>query len=104
VTLAGLINALRLAHKQPKDCRVVINGAGAAGLTITNLLQFHGFVQIVVCDTKGILNRGRDYSDNKYKKRIAEVTNPADLRGNLEEALVKADIFIGVSGPGALKH
>lgn len=101
VTLAAIINALKIVKKDVKDVRTVISGAGAAGVAIAKLLLAAGFVDVVVCDSKGIISKDR--SDlNSSKKGLAEITNSQNLSGNIAEALKGSDIFIGVSLPGAV--
>lgn len=101
VVLAGIINALKVTGKKKEDCRVVINGAGSAGIAITKLLLTYGFSHIIICDSKGIIARSAE-NLNSVKKEIAQVTNPEDLKGTLADALKGADIFIGVSAPGVV--
>lgn len=103
VTLASYINACRLAQKDPKKSRVVINGAGAAGLTIAKLLHSHEAQNIVVCDSVGAVYKGRQKNMNASKDALAEFTNRNNLTGNLEDVIKGADIFIGVSVKGAFK-
>ncbi|MGX9136150.1 NAD(P)-dependent malic enzyme [Rummeliibacillus sp. JY-2-4R] len=94
---AGLLNALKIVKKDIKDVRIVINGAGAAGISILRLLRDLGFEHMVVCDTKGTIYKDRKVGMNPMKERIAEFSNVDGLQGTLEDALVGADIFIGVS-------
>lgn len=101
VCLAGLINAMKVVDKKVEDVKVVISGAGAAGIAITKLLLSYGFKHISLQDSKGLIYEGRD-NLNSYKQRIAELTNRAQLKGNLKEAMVGADIFIGVSQPNVV--
>jgi malate dehydrogenase (oxaloacetate-decarboxylating) len=105
VVLAGLINAIRLKGAEKEELKVVINGTGAAGVAITKILINYGFKKIILVDTKGIIYNGRDYL-NEIKKELAKITNTTCLncpecvdciKGNLTNALKKADIFIGVS-------
>jgi len=103
VTFAALINACRYVGKTLEDLRVVINGAGAAGIAIAHLLLQGGVRDIILCDRAGILYSGRRENMNKYKIMIAEKTNRSNLKGSLEDALIGADVFIGVSGPRLLK-
>ena len=98
VVLAGIINALKVTGKKKDDCRVVINGAGSAGIAIAKLLLTYGFSHIIICDSKGIISRSAD-NLNPVKEEIAQVTNLEDLKGTLSDALKGADIFIGVSAP-----
>ena len=101
VVLAGIINALKLIGKKKEDCYVVVNGAGAAGIAITKLLLSYGIKDIVLCDRSGIISADND-NLNWIKKEIAEVTNLTHKHGSLADALVGADIFIGVSAPGVV--
>ncbi len=94
---AGLLNALKIVNKDIKNVRIVINGAGAAGISILRLLHDLGFEHMVVCDTKGTIYKDRKVGMNPMKERIAEFSNLDGLQGTLEDALVGADIFIGVS-------
>jgi malate dehydrogenase (oxaloacetate-decarboxylating) len=97
VTLAGLVNAARVVGRQLEALRVVVSGAGAAGVAVTRLLARAGVADIVVCDSRGIVSPGRpDLAD--HKRRLAATTNPRGLVGSLADALVGADVFIGVSG------
>ncbi|MDL2300562.1 NADP-dependent malic enzyme [Clostridiaceae bacterium OttesenSCG-928-D20] len=102
VTLAGLINALKLVQKDKAEARLVINGAGAASIAIARLLLADGFKHITICDSSGILFEGREENMNEVKREIAGVTNLERKRGSLAEALVGADAFIGVSAPNTL--
>ncbi len=103
VVLAALLNASRLAGRKLAGLRIVILGAGAAGTAIAVMLQSAGVKDIVVCDRKGILN-GRKRTDlNEAKAQLAAVTNPRRLSGRVEDALRKADVLIGVSGPGLIE-
>lgn len=101
VTLAGMINAMRVIKKELKDVRVVINGAGSAGVAIAKLLLHAGLEDVIMCDRKGTIYEGRD-GLNPVKEEMAKLTNKSFLKGSLAEALVKADVFIGVSSPGVL--
>lgn len=99
VVLAGIINALKVVGKQKENCRVVVNGAGSAGIAITKLLLNFGFPYIIMCDKSGILSKAS--SDlNWMQERMMDVTNPEGLTGTLADAMRGADIFIGVSAPG----
>lgn len=99
VVLAGIINALRLTGRTPENCRVVVNGAGSAGIAITRLLLTYGFTHITLCDKEGILHR--DYPNlNWMQRKMTEVTNPDNKSGSLADAMRGADIFVGVSAPG----
>lgn len=97
VSAACLINALKLTNKRFGDIKVVINGAGAAGIAITKLLLKMGTKDVILCDTKGAIYKGRPSGMNKYKDEIAEITNKELISGNLTDALKGADVFLGVS-------
>jgi len=101
VCLAGLINALKVVEKNVEDVKIAVSGAGSAGIAISKLLLKYGFKNIVLLDSKGIINSSRN-DLNKYKKEMAERTNPNNIDGDLKTALVGADIFIGVSKPNLL--
>jgi malate dehydrogenase (oxaloacetate-decarboxylating) len=96
VTLAALLNGCRVVGKQVADVRVVISGAGAAGVAIAAILRRSGVRDVVVCDSRGIVEPSRDLPD--HKRRLAATTNPRGLRGTLADALAGADVFVGVSG------
>ena len=102
ITLAGLTNALKVVGKQPGDVRVVINGAGAAAISITKLLLSAGFRDVTLCDRSGIIYAGRPTGMNWIKEEMAQVTNPVGRTGSLADALAGADVFIGVSAPGVV--
>ena len=98
VVLAGIINALKVVGKQKETCRVVVNGAGSAGIAITKLLLNYGFTDIIMCDKSGIINRNaKDL--NPVQQRMAELTNAGNETGSLADAMKGADIFVGVSAP-----
>ena len=98
VVLAGIINGLRVTGKKKEDCRVVVNGAGSAGVAITKLLLTYGFKHVTMCDREGII--GKDYPNlNWMQKKMTEVTNLENASGTLADALRGADIFVGVSAP-----
>lgn len=99
VVLAGIINALKVVEKKIEDIKVVVNGAGAAGTAISKLLLSSGVKNLIVCDKVGILHREIENVDDA-KLKLAEITNPDNIKGNLADALVGADVFIGVSAPG----
>lgn len=101
VVLAGIINALKIVKKEKEACKIVVNGAGAAGIAITKLLLNYGFKNILLCDRTGIIYRGRE-GLNWAKEEIANTTNPGNEKGDLAAGLVGADIFIGVSAPGVV--
>ncbi|WP_404427889.1 NAD-dependent malic enzyme [Ureibacillus chungkukjangi] len=94
---AGLQNALKIVKKDNENTKIVINGAGAAGIAILRILLQRGFKNIVMCDSTGIIYSGREKGMNPHKENIAHLTNPNKLQGDLGEALVGADVFIGVS-------
>lgn len=98
VVLAGIINGLKVVGKDKEDCQVVVNGAGSAGIAITKLLLRYGFKHVTMCDREGII--GKDYPNlNWMQKEMTEVTNLENKKGSLADALVGADIFVGVSAP-----
>jgi Malic enzyme len=101
VVLAALINALRVVDKKIEDVRIVISGVGAAGHAIIKLLGAQGASDIVGCSRSGAIHRGGTYQD-EHRQWIAEHTNPREVTGSLADALVDADVFIGVSGPNIL--
>ncbi len=98
VVLAGVINALKVVGKKKEDCRVVVNGAGSAGVAITKLLLTYGFSNIIMCDKVGIVSKDTE-GLNWMQKKMTEVTNLNNETGSLADALKGADIFIGVSAP-----
>ena len=102
ITLAGLTNALKVAGKKKEDVRIVMNGAGAAAISIARLLLTAGFKDITLCDRKGAIYEGRPEGMNPIKDEMAKVTNLAKKSGSLADMLVGADVFIGVSAPGAV--
>ena len=102
ITLAGLTNALKVVGKKKEDVRVVMNGAGAAAISIARLLLRAGFKNITLCDRKGAIYEGRPEGMNPIKDEMAKVTNLAKKSGSLADMLVGADVFIGVSAPGAV--
>lgn len=99
VVLAGIINALKVVGRKKQDCRVVVNGAGSAGIAITKLLLSYGFPHIILCDKTGILSKGSE-GLNWMQEKMMEVTNLEHRTGSLADALKGADIFVGVSAPG----
>ncbi|MCR5655230.1 MAG: NAD-dependent malic enzyme [Lachnospiraceae bacterium] len=98
VVLAATINALKIVEKDIADCKIVVNGSGAAGIAISKLLLSYGAKNLVLCDSKGIINKNTP-NMNVAKKEMSEITNPEQLSGKLADALVGADIFVGVSAP-----
>lgn len=101
VVLAGLINSLKVTGKKKEDIRVVLNGAGAAGVAICKLLHLYGVNHFIACDTKGIIHSGRENLDIS-KQKLLEFTNKDNMTGTLADAMVGADVFLGVSAAGAL--
>lgn len=99
VVLAGIINALKVVGKKKEDCRVVVNGAGSAGVAITKLLLTYGFPNIIMCDKVGIVSKTTE-GLNWMQKKMAEATNLNHETGSLSDAIKGADIFVGVSAPG----
>ncbi len=102
VTLAGLTNALRVVDKTLPQTRIVINGAGAAAISIARLLLIAGASDLILCDRTGAICTGRSAGMNSVKEEMALCTNPRNVRGSLVEAIRGADVFIGVSSPGVL--
>lgn len=103
VVLAGIINALKVTGKKKETCKVVVNGAGSAGIAITKLLLNYGFTHILMCDINGIISRNsKDL--NWMQKQMAEITNLENQSGSLADAMKGADIFIGVSAPGIVSQ
>ena len=98
VVLAGIINALKVTGKKKEDCRVVVNGAGSAGVAITKLLLTYGFPHITMCDINGIISKNST-NLNWMQQQMTEVTNLEERTGTLADALKGADIFVGVSAP-----
>ncbi|NLY53882.1 MAG: NAD-dependent malic enzyme [Firmicutes bacterium] len=101
VVLAAVLNALKVVKKEAKDVRTVISGAGAAGVAIAKLLLAAGFGDIIVCDSRGIISKDRT-NLNSSKQELAEITNSQNISGDISQALKGADIFLGVSMPGAV--
>ncbi|MFQ5442962.1 MAG: NAD-dependent malic enzyme [Thermodesulfobacteriota bacterium] len=99
VVLAGVTNALKVVGKRLKDIKIVVCGMGAAGISCSKLLMAAGAENIIGVDTSGILFRGRTKNMNEIKRDFANLTNPENVKGSLEDAFIKADIFIGVSAP-----
>ena len=102
ITLAGLTNALKVVNKRPEEVRIVINGAGAAAVSITKLLLSAGFQDITLCDRRGAIYEGRADGMNWIKEEIARKTNRSKRSGMLADVLADADVFIGVSAPGVV--
>ncbi len=101
VVLSAIINSLKITGKKKEDCRIVVNGAGAAGIAITKLLLRYGFKHAILCDRTGIISKDRD-NLNDMKKEMLKITNLENLSGSLADALKGADIFIGVSAPNSV--
>jgi len=101
VVLAASINALKVTGKKKEDCKIVVNGAGAAGVAISKLLLKYGFGSLTLCDSRGIVSADRT-DLNETKKEMLKITNPENRSGSLADAVVGTDIFVGVSAPGVL--
>ena len=99
VVLAGIINALKVVKKEKEHCKVVVNGAGSAGVAITKLLLTYGFTNVVMCDKVGIISKTTK-GLNWMQEKMAQITNPNQETGTLADAMKGADIFVGVSAPG----
>ena len=102
VTCAAMISALKLVGKKAEDVKVVVNGAGAAGIAVTKLLMTMGVKDVILCDSKGAVYESRPHGMNPYKEEIAAVTNRRKVQGSLAEALRGADVFIGLSVAGCV--
>jgi malate dehydrogenase (oxaloacetate-decarboxylating) len=103
IVLSGLINALKIVRKKIDEIKIVVNGAGAAGIAVTKFLLSAGVKNAILCDSKGIIHKGRKENMNKAKEEMAEFTNKDLLKGSLAEAIIGADVFIGLSVAGVLK-
>ncbi len=101
VMLAGLLNALKVVNKKPEDIRVVVSGVGASGTACTKIMLAAGVKDVVGCDSKGVVHKGRT-DLNSAKQEYAEITNPRGVTGTLRDALAGADVFVGLSAPGLL--
>lgn len=99
VVLAGIINALKVVRKEKENCRILVNGAGSAGIAISRLLLRYGFRDVTLCDITGILSKKSTHL-NWMQKEMMEITNPDQREGSLKDAMEGADIFVGVSAPG----
>jgi len=104
VVLAGLINALRILEKKPADMKVVVSGAGAAGLACTKILKEFGVGRLVVCDSRGAIHGGRDLGGNRAKEWLVSNTNVDSESGSVGEVLRGADVFLGVSAPNIISR
>ena len=102
VTVAALINALKIVNKKPEDIKVLISGAGAAGYSITKLLLDLGVKNIIACDSKGTINKSHLEGSNPVKAELAKITNKDNLVGSIKDAIKGCDVFIGVSVPGVI--
>ena len=102
ITLAGLINALKVVGKEKEEIKVVVNGAGAAATAITKLILSYGVKNVIMCDRTGAIYEGRQKGMNSYKEEMARLTNADKVEGSLADVVVGADVFIGVSAPGSL--
>ena len=103
VVLSGIINGLKVTGKKKEDCKVVVNGAGSAGIAITKLLLKYGFTNVTMCDINGIITKQSEKLTSEQRK-MAEVTNPAQVSGKLADALKGADVFVGVSAPNIVSQ
>lgn len=99
ITVAAIMNALKLVGKRAEEVKAVISGAGAAGIAIAKMLLDMGIKRLYICDSQGVVWRGNP-KNNVYKEEIAQRTNPENIQGSLSDMMSGADIFIGVSGPG----
>lgn len=102
VVLAGMVNALKIVGKKMEDVRLVVNGAGASALSVSKLLMLAGIKDVVICDTKGVIYKGRKEGMNKFKEQIAETTNLSGAKGNLADVIKGADVVLGLSAPGMI--
>ena len=102
VVLAGLINATKLRGSKPEEMKIVMNGAGAAGIAVCSLLIHYGYKNFIVCDTKGAIYKGRKEGMNPFKEKLAELTNKDCVKGKLSDVLKGADVVIGLSGPNTI--
>ena len=102
ITLAGMLNALKVVGKKKEEVKVVTSGAGAAAISIVKLLLSAGFKNVIMCDRSGAIYKGREKGMNPIKEQMAKVTNLTKRQGSLADVLVGADVFIGVSAPGAV--
>ena len=103
VVLSGIINGLKVVGKNKEDCKVVVNGAGSAGIAITKLLLKYGFTDVTMCDINGIITKQSEKLASEQKK-MAELTNPEQKTGKLTDALKGADVFVGVSAPNIVSQ
>ena len=103
VVLSGIINGLKVTGKKKEDCKVVVNGAGSAGIAITKLLLKYGFTNVTMCDINGIITKQSEKLTSEQRK-MAELTNPSQMSGKLSDALKGADVFVGVSAPNIVSQ
>ena len=103
VVLAGLINATKLRGTKPENMKIIMNGAGAAGIAVSSLLIHYGYKNFIVCDTKGAIYKGRPEGMNPFKDKIAEITNKDCIKGKLSDVIKGSDVVIGLSGPNTIK-
>lgn len=99
VVLSGMINALKLAHKKMEEVKFVVNGAGSAAIAVSKFLLSAGAKNLILCDSRGIVYEGRTENMNSAKEEMARITNKEKVKGKLSDALVGADVFLGLSGP-----
>jgi malate dehydrogenase (oxaloacetate-decarboxylating) len=104
IVFAGILNSLKLINKRLSEIKIVINGAGAAGLSVSQLLLNEGAKDIIICDTTGAIYSGRPNNMNEFKEKIAKDTNPYKIQGKLYDVIKGADIFIGLSAPKTLSQ
>jgi len=102
VVLSGLINALKLTNKKMEDIKIVVNGAGSAAIAVSKFLLSAGAQNMILCDSKGIVYEGREINMNFAKEEMAKITNKDKIKGSLADALVDADVFLGLSGPNVV--
>jgi malate dehydrogenase (oxaloacetate-decarboxylating) len=103
IVLAGVMNALKLLGKKKEEMRVVVSGAGAAGVAVSKLLMRAGITDVILCDRKGVISK-ETAGNNETKLEMIEITNPRGVQGSLADALKEADIFVGVSAPGIVNR
>ena len=103
VVLSGIINGLKVTGKKKEDCKVVVNGAGSAGIAITKLLLKYGFTNVTMCDINGIITKQSEKLTSEQRK-MAEITNPSQMSGKLSDALKGAVVFVGVSAPNIVSQ
>lgn len=104
VTLAGLINALKVVNKEIAEVKIVVNGAGASAIAVSKFLLSAGAQDIILCDSKGIIYQGRTENMNPGKEEMATLTNRSKMKGKLADAFIDADVFIGLSGPNLVSR